>query len=66
MSRGNNKGSGHHRKPGDWVRLAQGRSHVRRDDHSTVRCPHGYPHWVPTKGFLSHLNTCRAGLARVY
>jgi hypothetical protein len=65
MSRGHNKGSGQHRKPGDWVRIASGRANVRRDDHASVRCPHGGPHWVPSKHFLSHLNTCRVGLARV-
>lgn len=65
MSRGHNKGSGHHRKTGDWVRIAQGRGNIRRDDHTTVRCPHGGPHWVPSKQLLNHLNGCKAGLARV-
>jgi hypothetical protein len=65
MSRGHNKGSGQHRKPGDWVRIATGRGNIRRDDHGHVRCPHGATaHWVPSKGFLSHLNGCKAGLAR--
>lgn len=65
MSRGHNKGSGQHRKVGDWIRIAQGRGNIRRDDHATVRCPHGHvPHWVPSKGLLNHLNGCKAGLAR--
>lgn len=65
MSRGHNKGSGHHRKTGDWVRIAQGRANIRRDEHATVRCPHGHTaHRVPSKQFLGHLNSCKAGLAR--
>jgi hypothetical protein len=65
MSRGHNKGSGQHRKPGDWVRIASGRGNVPRDDNRAVRCPHGHtPHHVSSRSFLTHLNTCHAGLAR--
>jgi hypothetical protein len=64
MSRGHNKGSGQHRKPGDWVRIASGRGNIRRDDAASVRCPHGGPHWVSSRNLLTHLNGCHAGLAR--
>lgn len=65
MSRGHNKGSGHHRKPNDWVAIARGRANKNRDDHASVRCPHGHtPHHVSSKNFLTHLNGCKAGLAR--
>jgi hypothetical protein len=53
------------RKPGDWVAVARGRNHRDRDDRVSVLCPHGHTaHRIPTKSFLAHLNTCRAGLAR--
>jgi hypothetical protein len=64
MSRGHNKGSGQHRKTGDWVTLARGRANVKRELVDRVRCPHGQPHWVSSRSLLGHLNTCQAGLAR--
>lgn len=65
MSRGHNKGSGHHRDKGAWVAIARGRANKSRDDSASVRCPHGRTaHRVPSKHFLSHLNVCQAGLAR--
>ena len=64
MSRGNNKGSGHHRKTGDWVALARGRANKKREASDRVRCPHGGPHWVASRSFLGHLTTCQAGLTR--
>lgn len=63
MSRGHNKGSGHHRQPNAWVAIAKGRSNKPRVENPSVRCPHGH-HAVPAKAFLSHLNGCKAGLAR--
>jgi len=63
MSRGHNKGSGHHRQPNAWAAIARGRANKQRYDRGTVRCPHGH-HAVPAKSFLTHLNTCTVGLAR--
>lgn len=64
MSRGHNKGSGQHRKTNDWVAIARGRAGKKRDLDDRVRCPHGGPHWVPSRSLLGHLTTCQAGLTR--
>lgn len=63
MSRGHNKGSGHHRERNAWVSIAKGRANKHRDERATVACPHGHHH-VPVRSFLNHLNGCKAGLAR--
>jgi len=64
VSRGHNKGSGQHRKRGDWVSIAKGRGNRVRELNDRVRCPHGQPHWVTSRALLGHLNGCHAGLAR--
>jgi hypothetical protein len=48
-------GSGKHRKKGDWIAVAKGRSNKSRWMRDTLVCPINHHHIVTVAGFPSHL-----------